>query len=77
MTFFDGNIYGMICSYNANLDRVKYWLACNAHQGPDVWVELIPYRVTRFYIKRILGDLAEYRRIYGDKKVQARRSATE
>ena len=46
--------------YNAGPHRAGRWLARGEGMEPDLWVELVPYRETRQYVKRIL----EYRIVY-------------
>ena len=40
-------------AYNAGPQRVKMWRPA-ATQAADVWIEMVPYRETREYIKRVL-----------------------
>jgi len=47
-------------SYNAGWRRVKQWLPENEALESDIWVELIPYRETRNYVKAITA----YKQIY-------------
>jgi outer membrane protein assembly factor BamD (BamD/ComL family) len=61
---FDGDVIPAICSYNAGVGPVRRWLRDNETEDLDEWIELIQYRETRLYLKGILGDLHEYRRIY-------------
>ena len=47
-------------SYNAGWQRVMEWLPTNGEQSLDVWIENIPYRETRHYVKAVMA----YRYIY-------------
>jgi soluble lytic murein transglycosylase len=47
-------------SYNAGWRRVKKWLPENEALESDIWVELIPYRETRNYVKAVMA----YKQIY-------------
>ena len=47
-------------SYNAGPHRVERWLAASGGFEPALWVEFVPYRETRQYVKRVL----EYRIVY-------------
>ncbi len=54
-------------AYNAGPEAVASWLSRN---GPaaverDVFVEAIPFSETRGYVKKVLRNYAEYKRIYG------------
>jgi soluble lytic murein transglycosylase len=53
-------------AYNAGPEAVNGWLARN---GPvierDEFVEFIPFSETRGYVKKVLRNYAEYKRIYG------------
>lgn len=47
-------------SYNAGWRRVKKWLPEDEALESDIWVELIPYRETRNYVKAVMA----YKQIY-------------
>ena len=47
-------------SYNAGWRRVKQWLPEKEALDADIWVELIPYKETRNYVKAVLA----YKQIY-------------
>lgn len=53
-------------SYNAGPGRPTRWLKELASQEFDLWVELIPYRETRRYTKRVLASYGVYSFLYGD-----------
>ena len=50
---YAGNPVLATAAYNAGPQRVNMWLP-SASQAADVWVETVPYRETREYIKRVL-----------------------
>ena len=53
-------------AYNAGPAAVSGWIGKNgAAMEKDEFVESIPYTETRWYVKRVLANYAEYRRIYG------------
>ena len=59
----DGNQVLATAAYNAGPYRVKSWLK-NAESLPaDVWIETIPYKETREYVKSVLA----YQQIYQHK----------
>ncbi len=52
-------------AYNAGPEAVQGWIAKNGYHGErDQFVELIPYFETRGYVKKVLRNYAEYKRIY-------------
>ncbi len=53
-----------IASYNAGPRAVGEWLRKRGDGEDDVWVESIPYRQTRSYVKRVLRSVAVYRALY-------------
>ncbi len=54
-------------AYNAGPEAVSSWLSRNgsASVERDVFVESIPFSETRGYVKKVLRNYAEYKRIYG------------
>lgn len=56
----DNNMVLATASYNAGWSRVKSWLPTNETVGADLWVETIPYKETRNYVKAVMA----YRQIY-------------
>ena len=63
MEQFSGNVVHTIASYNAGPLAVGNWIAQYRTQGPDEFVELIPYQETRQYVKRVLRSYREYVRL--------------
>ncbi|MCC7201461.1 MAG: tetratricopeptide repeat protein [Nitrospirae bacterium] len=61
---FDGNIFLAIASYNAGPEAVKKWI--NEHDGVelDEFIEGIPYKETREYVKKVFKSYMEYHRLY-------------
>jgi soluble lytic murein transglycosylase len=53
-----------IPSYNAGPGRPQRWVKDWPSVDFDVWVELIPYRETRRYTKRVLASRATYAYLY-------------
>jgi soluble lytic murein transglycosylase len=52
-------------AYNAGPEAVQGWIARNGYPGDrDQFVEMIPYAETRRYVKKVLRNYAEYKRIY-------------
>jgi|GEM_PF-8905 len=69
MERFNNNIVLATAAYNAGPHRVDRWLA-NEHYPDnipgDVWIEMIPYKETRHYVKQVLAFQAIYQHLMGD-----------
>jgi soluble lytic murein transglycosylase len=61
---FANNPLLAIPAYNAGPGRPTRWLKERPHVDFDVWVELIPFRETRRYTKRVLASRATYAVLY-------------
>ncbi len=61
---FDGNIFLAIASYNAGPEAVEKWM--NELDGVelDEFIEDIPYKETREYVKKVFRSYMEYHRLY-------------
>lgn len=57
---YDGNAVLATASYNAGPYRVKSWLKNLKSLPADMWIETIPYKETRNYVKSVLA----YQEIY-------------
>ncbi len=55
-----GNPLLVIASYNAGPNKVEEWVSLELASDPELWVERIPYPETRFYTKKVLGNLWAY-----------------
>ena len=52
-------------AYNAGPEAVQGWIKKNGYHGErDRFVEQIPYSETRGYVKKVMRNYAEYKRIY-------------
>lgn len=51
----DGNLLMATASYNAGYNRVRQWIPKDYAVPADVWVETIPYRETREYVKAVMA----------------------
>ena len=58
---FEGSDIYAISSYNAGPTRVKSWIRKNADLEIIDWIELIPYRETRNYVKSVLRNRYYYK----------------
>ena len=52
---FDGNQVLATAAYNAGPKRVERWLPEDLAMPSDIWVETIPFRETRGYVKRVMA----------------------
>jgi soluble lytic murein transglycosylase len=57
---YDGQLVPAIAAYNAGEHRVDRWLRANDQLPLDVWIETIPFRETRNYVKNVLA----FRHVY-------------
>lgn len=51
----DNNLVFATASYNAGYSRVKTWLPKQGTVPLDIWIETIPFRETREYVKAVLA----------------------
>jgi len=52
---FSGNMVLATAAYNAGPQRVQSWLPDGHSEPADLWVDLIPYRETRGYVRGVLA----------------------
>ena len=64
----DGNLLMATAAYNAGYSRVKQWIPDDYALPADVWIETIPYRETRDYVKAVMA----YYQIYNIRMNQPR-----
>jgi len=58
----------VMAAYNAGEDAVRRWLR-ERPRVDDIWVELIPYRETRDYVKQVYTAWRRYQAIYAARPV--------
>lgn len=51
----DGNLIMATAAYNAGFSRVRQWIPKGESLPVDVWVETIPFRETREYVKAVMA----------------------
>jgi soluble lytic murein transglycosylase len=73
MKRFKGDALFTAAAYNAGPDAVSAWLAKNRGAERDEFVEYIPFSETRGYVKKVMRNYAEYKRIYGRTEKSASR----
>lgn len=68
---FNGNALLAVASYNGGPGAVQSWMKKHDATGStdfDVFVENIPYRETRDYVRKVFGSYWTYLSIYANKK---------
>ncbi|MDD5434979.1 MAG: lytic transglycosylase domain-containing protein, partial [Nitrospira sp.] len=60
---FNGNAIFAIASYNAGPNAVTKWIKERSEFDLDEFVEDIPYKETRNYVKKVYSSYKEYMRI--------------
>lgn len=63
---FKGNMFLAVGGYNAGEGNIDKWLRERGNTPTDEFVENIPYRETRGYVKRVLGTYQLYHVLYDD-----------
>lgn len=66
LDYYKGNIFYAVAAYNAGPFKVDQWLKLCKACDQDEFVESIPFKETRNYVKRVITSLAHYSRIYDD-----------
>ena len=71
-----GNRFGndevfILAGYNAGENAAQRWRDQLGHLDRDELVERISYRETRDYVKKVLRNYRNYRRLYGDAGVRS------
>jgi len=61
---FPGNQMLAVASYNGGAGAVKGWLAKDGMDDPDRFVENIPFRETRDYVRKVFSSYWNYMRTY-------------
>ncbi len=62
---FNQNIIFASGGYNAGPHNMKKWVKRDGKLPADEFVEMIPYRETRNYVKRVFMTYSLYKRVYG------------
>lgn len=64
---FEGSWPALLAAYNAGPEAVSRWWAFPERTlDPELWVDRIPYRETRDYVKKVLAQYTTYRRLHDD-----------
>jgi soluble lytic murein transglycosylase len=60
-----GAVHYALATYNAGPGRVSRWISERPGVGKEEFIDDIPFPETQNYVKRILGQTEDYRRLYG------------
>ena len=64
---FNSPVYAL-AAYNAGENKLKEWMKTGNYKSIDEFIEDIPYKETRNYVKRVITTLLEYKRSSVDKR---------
>jgi soluble lytic murein transglycosylase len=64
MVVYDRNIPLAVAAYNAGSGNVKRWQKSLAALPQDEFIESIPFRETREYVKKVVSTMELYQRLY-------------
>ena len=59
---YDGEAAPTIASYNADKERVQVWWKSAKGLPEELFIDSIPYRETRAYVRQVLANYAMYQR---------------
>jgi soluble lytic murein transglycosylase len=62
---FDGAVEKVLVGYNAGPRRVNKWTGLRPGIPEEEFIDTIPFTETRFYVRIVLTNREEYRRLYG------------
>lgn len=62
LAHFQGALGPTIASYNADIERVDVWWNAASGLPEELFVDAIPYRETRAYVRQVLANYAMYQR---------------
>ncbi len=61
-----GKVHLALAAYNAGDQRVREWVKERPPMPVEEFIDDIPYPETQSYVRRILGIVVDYRRLYGN-----------
>jgi soluble lytic murein transglycosylase-like protein len=67
--YYGGNIIPAIAAYNAGPAMVDHWLESCKDCSVDEFIEFIPFRETRRYVKSVLRNMNVYKLVYENRTV--------
>jgi soluble lytic murein transglycosylase len=60
-----GSMYRVLAAYNAGDSRARRWTAERPELSQEEWIDDIPFAETQAYVRKILAQAEDYRRLYG------------
>jgi len=64
---FDGFWPAVLAAYNGGPHNVERWWGFPERTiDPELWIDRIPYRETRNYVKKVVAQYAAYRQLYAE-----------
>jgi len=57
---FHGDVPLAVAAYNAGAEAIERWMSRSSGMDIDTFVERIPFKETRDYVARVMGNLARY-----------------
>ena len=63
---FEDNIVFALAAYNAGPSKVRQWMETRSDLKPLEFMESIPYKETRNYVKKVLRNYVIYKTLYGE-----------
>ena len=60
-----GSMYRVLAAYNAGDSRARRWTAERPGLSQEEWIDDIPFAETQAYVRKILAQAEDYRRLYG------------
>lgn len=60
-----GSMYRVLAAYNAGDGRVRRWIAERPGLSQEEWIDDIPFAETQAYVRKLLANAEDYRRLYG------------
>ena len=68
LRLYNGNLVPTVASYNAGETKIFEWIRKRGNLPVDHFIEAIPFRETRYYVKRVLGSAFAYNVLRGVKQ---------
>jgi soluble lytic murein transglycosylase len=60
-----GSMYRVLAAYNAGDGRVRRWTLERPGLSQEEWIDDIPFAETQAYVRKLLANAEDYRRLYG------------
>ncbi len=64
LSTFQGKLVPAVASYNADIRKVRTWMKRNGNMKQDEFIEHIPFRETRLYVKNVLAGYRAYAQLH-------------